>query len=106
MAIEFTDKNFQQEVLHSDQPVLVDFWAPWCPPCRALGPVIDQVADETVDRASVGKLNVDDFQAIAESYGVTSIPTVLVFSNGQVVDTIVGVSDKQTYIDAITAVAA
>ena len=106
MAIEFTDTNFETLVLQNEQPVLVDFWAPWCPPCRALGPIIDEVANEVQGTATVGKLNIDDHQAIAANYNVSSIPTVLVFSGGQVIDTIVGLNDKQRYLDALATAAA
>ena len=106
MSIQFTDENFEQEVLQSDQPVLVDFWAEWCPPCRALGPVIDQVAEELQGQAKVGKLNVDDHKETAARYNVSSIPTVLVFKGGEIVETIVGLNAKEKYLDALTAVTA
>ena len=105
MAIHLTEENFEQEVLQSEQTVLVDFWASWCPPCRALNPIIEQVADEVAGQAKVAKLNIDESEAIAAKYQVSSIPTVLVFRNGQVVESIVGLKDKQTYVDALTAVA-
>ena len=106
MSIQFTDANFETEVLQSDKPVLVDFWAPWCPPCRALGPVIDEVADELQGQAIVGKLNVDENQATAAQYGVNSIPTVLIFKDGQVVETIVGLNQKERYLQSLGGVAA
>ena len=101
MTREFTDDNFSQEVLASDQPVLVDFWAPWCGPCRALGPAIDELAEQLDGSVKVGKLNIDENQQSATDFGVTSIPAVLVFKNGQVVDTIVGVHPKETYQQAL-----
>lgn len=104
MTIQFTDENFEQEVLQSDQPVLVDFWAEWCPPCRALGPVIDQVADQLQGEAKVGKLNVDHNKETAARYNVSSIPTVLVFNGGEVVETIVGLNAKEKYLDALNTV--
>ena len=106
MTIKFTDANFEQEVLQSDQLVLVDFWAPWCPPCRALGPIIDEVARQLDGQAKVGKLNIDDNQSIASRYQLSSIPTVLVFKDGKVIETIVGLNDKQRYVDALTNVTA
>ena len=101
MAIQFTDDNFANEVLQSDQPVLVDFWAPWCPPCRALGPTIDKLAEDFDGEAKVGKLNIDDFKAMATQYGVTSIPAVLVFKEGHVVENLVGVHAEEKYVKAL-----
>ena len=85
---------------------MVDFWAPWCPPCRALGPVIDELADELQGVAKVGKLNIDDHPDIAATYSVSSIPTVLIFEGGKVVQTLVGLNDKQQYTDAISGMTA
>ena len=95
MAMEFTDANFDQEVLQSDKPVLVDFWAPWCGPCQVMGPVIDQLAEESAAFAKVGKVNVDDNPATAQAYGVMSIPTMKIFKGGQVVKEFVGVQGKE-----------
>ena len=78
----FTKENFEEEVLHAKKTVLVDFWAPWCGPCRAVAPIIDQVAEETVERVKVGKVNVDDEPELAARYGVMSIPTLLVVKDG------------------------
>ncbi len=97
----FTASNFQSEVINGSQPVLVDFWAEWCPPCRALTPTIDQLAEEVIGTARVGKLNVDENPAIATEYGIQSIPAVLVFKNGQVVERLIGVQAKETYAEAI-----
>ena len=93
MAAEFTNDNFETEVLKSEQPVLVDFWATWCGPCRQLTPVIDQLAGENTD-AKIGKLDVDAHQEIAMKYGVTSIPTLIVFKDGEVVERLQGVQPK------------
>jgi thioredoxin 1 len=89
-TLEFTQDNFEAEVLKSDRPVLVDFWAPWCGPCKMIGPLIDQLAVEHSDRFRIGKLNVDDAQNVAARYGVNSIPTLLVFKNGEVVQKLQG----------------
>jgi thioredoxin 1 len=87
---EFNDDNFAAEVLESDKPVLVDFWAEWCPPCKMLTPHIEQLAAEHGDRVKIGKLDVDSNQTTAQRYGVRSIPTVLLFKNGEITETIVG----------------
>ena len=81
-VLEFTSDNWQQEVAQSEQPVVVDFWAPWCGPCRALGPTIDKLATQFAGRVKVGKLNVDDSPNVASQYGVTSIPRVFIFKGG------------------------
>jgi thioredoxin 1 len=80
--VEFTDQNWEQEVVKSDKPVLVDFWAPWCGPCRMLGPTIDKIADSYADRVKVGKLNIDDANAVAIRYRIHTIPQVLIFRGG------------------------
>lgn len=91
--MEFTDANFEQEVLKSDKPVLVDFWAPWCGPCQLMGPVIDELSKE-VTTAKIGKVNVDENAATASAYGIMSIPSLKVFKGGQVVKEFVGVQSK------------
>ena len=103
MAVELTDSNFQELVLNSDKPVLVDFWAAWCGPCRMVGPVIDEVSSEYEGKAVVGKVDVDANQEFAAKYGVRNIPTVLIFKNGEVVGKQVGVAPKQTYADSLDA---
>lgn len=100
-AAEFTESNFQAEVLDSDTPVMVDFWAVWCGPCKMVAPTIDQLATEYAGKAKVGKLNVDQARNIAMKYGVMSIPTVLVFKNGEVAETIVGAQPKTQYENAL-----
>ena len=103
MALEITDANFQETVLDSDKPVMVDFWAAWCGPCRMVGPIIDQISDEYDGKAVVGKVDVDANQEFAAKYGVRNIPTVLVFQNGEVVGRQVGVAPKAAYSEALDA---
>jgi thioredoxin 1 len=98
---EVTELDFQSQVLESDQPVLVDFWAPWCGPCRMIAPIIEQLAAENAGKAKVVKLNVDDAQNLAAGYGINSIPTIMVFKGGQVVDRFVGVQSKQRLQEAL-----
>lgn len=95
MAMEFTKDNFEAEVLKSDKPVLVDFWAPWCGPCQIMGPVIDELSSE-LSTVKIGKLNVDEHPSVAQEYGVMSIPTMKVFKNGQVVKEFVGTQSKDS----------
>lgn len=92
--MEFTDQNFSIEVLQSDKPVMVDFWAVWCGPCKMIAPFIEELAGEFEGKAKVGKLDVDNNQETAIKYGVRSIPTVLIFKGGKVVDTIIGAVPK------------
>lgn len=103
MAIEITDASFEEVVLNSDKPVVVDFWAAWCGPCRMVGPIIEELSHEYEGKAVVGKVDVDVHQNYAAKYGVRNIPTVLVFKNGEIVNRQVGVSPKRTYADAIEA---
>ncbi len=100
-VVELSDQNFQTEVIQSSQPVLVDFWAPWCGPCRMIAPVVDQLADENGALIKVGKVNIDESPNIAASLGINSIPTVMIFKNGQVVDRFVGVQPKTRLQNAI-----
>lgn len=90
MANKYNERNFNQEVLNIKEPVLVDFYAEWCGPCRMMGPVVEQLADRYEGRAKVGKVNVDENQALAAAYGVMSIPSFLLFKGGQVVDSVTG----------------
>ena len=99
MALEITDDNIEELVLKSDKPVLVDFWAEWCGPCRMLGPIVDELSDEFEDKAVIGKVDVDSQQKFAAEFGVRNIPTVLVFNKGELVNRQVGVAQKSVYAD-------
>jgi thioredoxin 1 len=92
---EVTDSNFQAEVIESDVPVLVDFWAPWCGPCRMVAPVVEEIAEERGERLKVVKLNIDDNQNVAMQFNVMSIPTLMVFRNGEVAKTVIGAYPKR-----------
>lgn len=104
LPVAVTERDFNEQVLEAGRPVLVDFWAEWCAPCRALGPVIDSLADDFDGRALIAKLDVDSNQAIAMKYGVRSIPTVILFDRGEVVETFVGVRPKGDYVASLEKV--
>jgi thioredoxin 1 len=93
--VTLTDANFEQEVLQSPTPVLVDFWAEWCGPCKMLAPLLDDLASEYDGKVKVGKLNVEEHQRVATDYGVRAIPTLLIFKNGQVAEQVVGLRSKR-----------
>src|SRR3989344_5861942 len=95
--LNFTDQSFKAEVLDSKQPVVVDFWAPWCDPCRTVGPIIDELAQEFAGKVKIGKINVDENSQTAGQYGVMSIPSIVFFKNGQPFKTMVGAQGKENY---------
>ncbi len=103
MALEFTDANFEDIVIKSDKPVIVDFWAVWCGPCRIVGPVVQEIGEEYSDKATVGKLDVDHNPESARKYGIRNIPTILYFKGGEVVDKQVGAVPKQVLIQKLEA---
>lgn len=102
-ALAFTDANFEAEVIASEQPVLVDFWAEWCGPCRMIGPVVEELAGEYEGKVKIGKVDVDNNPAVSVQYGIRSIPALLVFKGGKVVDQIVGAVPKSHLKKAIDA---
>ena len=101
--VEFTDENFDNEALQSSEPVLVDFWAPWCMPCRQLMPTIEQLAGENAGSVKIGKLNIDESPKIAEQYSVTSIPTLLIIKGGEVQERMMGLQPKARIQGALDA---
>ncbi len=94
MALEFTDSNFEELVLKSDKPAIVDFWAEWCGPCRLVGPIVEELATEYEGKAVIGKVNVDENSEITSTFGIRNIPTILFFKNGEIVDKQVGATNK------------
>lgn len=105
-VLTITDETFDKEVLQSDVPVLVDFWAEWCQPCKMVGPIVDEVASEYAGKIKVGKVNVDENTKTPSSYGIMSIPTLMIFKNGQPQETIIGVQPKDVFkknIDSVLA---
>lgn len=103
MAVEFTEANFDEQVLNSDKPVLVDFWAEWCGPCRMVGPIVEELSGDYDGKAVVGKVNVDQNPNIAAKFGIRSIPTILFFKNGEVVDKSVGAVPKAALAEKLDA---
>lgn len=106
MAEQITDSNFEKLVLQSPIPVIIDFWAPWCGPCRAMSPVIDELADEYKGKALIVKMNVDENQATPGKYGIRAIPTIILFKNGEVVEQITGAVSKASLKELLTQKAA
>ncbi len=104
MSKEFTDDNFEAEVLNSDIPVLVDFWAPWCGPCKMIAPIVEELEGDYDGKVKVGKLNTDDNQKVAMKYGVMSIPTLIIFKDGEAAERIVGVQAKQAIATKLDSV--
>jgi len=104
MAVELTDANFEELVINQDKPVLVDFWAAWCGPCRMVGPIVEEIANEYGDKAVVGKVDVDNNPGIASKYGIRNIPTILFIKGGEVVDKQVGASPKATLAGKLDAI--
>ena len=101
MANVLTDAEFEEKVLNSEVPVLIDFWAPWCGPCRMLGPIVEEISSEVGDKAAIFKMNVDENPATAAKYGITAIPTVIIFDKGDVKEQLVGVQPKPKYLSVL-----
>ena len=101
MVFEVTEQNFEKEVLNSKEPVLLDFWASWCGPCRMLSPVVEEISNEYFDKVKVGKVNVDEQSELAQKFGIMSIPTLMVFKNGEHIDTKIGVRPKTEIISML-----
>ncbi|QIA06915.1 thioredoxin [Draconibacterium halophilum] len=103
MALEITDANYEELVMNSDKPVMIDFWAVWCGPCRMIAPIVEEMSAEYDGKAVIGKVDVDNNQDVAMKYGIRNIPTVLFVKNGEVVDKQVGAAPKQAFIDKLEA---
>jgi thioredoxin 1 len=104
MEIIFTDQNFEQEVIKSDKPVLVDFWAPWCGPCQVMGPIIEELSKEMGDKVKIGKLNVDENPETSQKYEIMSIPSIKIFKGGKVVKEFTGVQNKDSLKEELSKV--
>jgi len=105
-VLELTDDNFQNEVLEADTPVLVDFWAEWCMPCRMLAPTIDKLADQFAGKVKVGKLDTDSNRDVSVKYGISAIPTIILFKNGEVLKKFVGVTPEQEFVNELNSAVA
>ena len=103
MALEFTDSNFDELVINSDVPVIVDFWAEWCGPCRMVGPIVTEIGTEYVEKVIVGKVDVDNNPGISAKFGIRNIPTILFFKDGEIVDKQVGAVPKQVLVNKLEA---
>ena len=103
-TLEFTDSDFDEVVLNSDKPVLVDFWAEWCGPCKALNPIITELADTYVDRVKVGRINTDQNREVSVRFSVSAIPTVILFNNGEIVEKFIGLRSKKDFETALNKV--
>ena len=103
MALEFTDSNFEELVMKSDKPVIVDFWAEWCGPCRMVGPIVQEIGEDFADKAVVGKLDVDSNPDVTMKFGIRNIPTILFFKNGEVADKQVGAVPKSVLVQKLEA---
>ena len=103
MALELTDQNFKETVLDSDMVALVDFWAEWCGPCRMIGPMVEELANEYAGKAVIGKVNVDHNSGTATTYGIRSIPTILFFKGGEIVDKQIGAASKAALVEKLEA---
>ncbi|HYW94675.1 MAG TPA: thioredoxin [Bacteroidales bacterium] len=103
MAIELTDSNFEEMVLKSDKPVIVDFWAEWCGPCRMVGPIVQEIGEDYPEKAVVGKLDVDSNPGVTQKYGIRNIPTILFFKDGEVADKQVGAVPKSVLVNKLEA---
>ena len=101
MALEITDSNFEELVIRSDKPVMIDFWAVWCGPCRMIAPIVEEMSGEYKDKAVIGKVDVDSNPGIAMKYGIRNIPTVLFVKNGEVADKQVGAAPKQRFVEKL-----
>jgi thioredoxin 1 len=106
LIVTLTQENFPQQVLQSQTPVLVDFWAEWCGPCKMIAPLLNELADEYEGKVKIGKVNIDEQQTIAAEYGIRAIPTLLLFNNGQIADQIVGARNKRDLKNSLDRVAA
>lgn len=104
MALEITDANFEELVINSDKPVVIDFWAVWCGPCRMVGPIIEELATEYAGKAVVGKVDVDSNPNVAMKYGIRNIPTVIFVKGGEVIDKQVGAAPKQKFVEKLEAI--